>query len=73
MTAHSMTGHYQLMMMPIATMQNLDRAMKGANIGVEKMVVSCLATAEASLLKDEKNMVSVLSILVQVLPIWQFI
>ncbi|MFX5522313.1 cell division protein FtsA, partial [Acinetobacter baumannii] len=46
MTAHSMTGHYQLMMMPIATMQNLDRAMKGANIGVEKMVVSCLATAE---------------------------
>ncbi|MGA0506554.1 hypothetical protein ACO2WS_25105, partial [Escherichia coli] len=55
MTAHSMTGHYQLMMMPIATMQNLDRAMKGANIGVEKMVVSCLATAEASLLKDEKE------------------
>ncbi|MGK3630123.1 cell division protein FtsA, partial [Acinetobacter sp. A11] len=37
------------------TMQNLDRAMKGANIGVEKMVVSCLATAEASLLKDEKE------------------
>ncbi len=36
------------MMMPIATMQNLDRAMKGANIGVEKMVVSCLATAEAA-------------------------
>ena len=29
--------------------------MKGANIGVEKMVVSCLATAEASLLKDEKE------------------
>ena len=55
MSAHSMTGHYQLMMMPIATMQNLDRAMKGANIGVEKMVVSCLATAEASLLKDEKE------------------
>jgi len=53
LSAHSMTGHYQLMMMPITTMQNLDRAMKGANIGVEKMVVSCLATAEASLLKDE--------------------
>ena len=55
MSAHSMTGHYQLMMMPINTMQNLDRAMKGANIGVEKMVVSSLATAEASLLKDEKE------------------
>ena len=55
MSAHSMVGHYQLMMLPISTMQNLDRALKGANIGVEKMVVSCLATAEASLLKDEKE------------------
>jgi cell division protein FtsA len=55
MSAHNMTGHYQLMMLPISTMQNLDRALKGANIGVEKMVVSCLATAEASLLKDEKE------------------
>ncbi len=55
MSAQSMTGHYQLMMLPISTMQNLDRAMKGANISVEKMVVSCLATAEASLLKDEKE------------------
>lgn len=55
MSAHSMIGHYQLMMLPISTMQNLDRALKGANIGVEKMVVSCLATAEASLLKDEKE------------------
>ena len=55
MSAHTMTGHYQLMSLPIATMQNLDRALKGANIGVEKMVVSCLATAEASLLKDEKE------------------
>ncbi len=55
MSAHSMTGHYQLMMLPISTMQNLDRALKGANIGVEKMVVSNLATAEASLLKDEKE------------------
>lgn len=55
MAAHSMTGHYQLMMLPISTMQNLDRAMKGANIGVERMVVSCLATAEASLLQDEKD------------------
>jgi len=42
-------------MLPISTMQNLDRALKGANIGVEKLVVSCLATAEASLLKDEKE------------------
>ena len=55
MSAHSMTGHYQLMMLPISTMQNLDRALKGANIAVEKMVVSCLATSEASLLKDEKE------------------
>ena len=55
MSAHSMKGHYQLMMLPISTMQNLDRALKGANIGVEKMVVSCLATAESSLLKDEKE------------------
>ncbi|MEB3753122.1 cell division protein FtsA [Acinetobacter sp. MD2(2019)] len=55
MAAQSMTGHYQLMMLPISTMQNLDRAMKGANIGVERMVVSNLATAEASLLQDEKD------------------
>lgn len=55
MSAHSMIGHYQLMMLPISTMQNLDRALKGANIGVEKLVVSGLATAEASLLKDEKE------------------
>ena len=34
---------------------DIDRALKGANIGVEKMVVSSLATAEASLLKDEKE------------------
>lgn len=55
LSAHSMSAHYQLMMLPISTMQNLDRAMKGANIFVEKMVVSCLATAESSLLKDEKE------------------
>ena len=55
MSATSLTGHYQLMMLPISIMQNLDRAMKGANIMVEKMVVSCLATAESSLLKDEKE------------------
>ncbi|MBP5992945.1 MAG: cell division protein FtsA [Acinetobacter sp.] len=55
LSANSMTAHYQLMMLPISTMQNLDRAMKGANIFVEKMVVSCLATAEGSLLKDEKE------------------
>lgn len=55
MSAYNMVGHYQLMTLPINTMQNLDRAMKGANIGVERMVVSCLATAEASLLQDEKD------------------
>ena len=55
LSANSMTAHYQLMMLPISTMQNLDRAMKGANIFVEKMVISCLATAEGALLKDEKE------------------
>ena len=55
MSAHSMTGHYHLMMLPISTMQNLDRALKGANIGVERMVISSLATAEACLLKDERE------------------
>ncbi|WP_139853474.1 cell division protein FtsA [Acinetobacter pullicarnis] len=55
LSANTMTAHYQLMMLPISTMQNLDRAMKGANIFVEKMVVSSLATAESSLLKDEKE------------------
>lgn len=55
LSANSMTAHYQLMMLPISTMQNLDRAMKGANIFVEKMVVSSLATVESSLLKDEKE------------------
>ncbi|OTG92241.1 cell division protein FtsA [Acinetobacter sp. ANC 3813] len=55
MSAQSMTGHYHLMMLPISTMQNLDRALKGANIGVERMVISSLATAEASLLKDERE------------------
>ena len=51
----TLTGHYQLMMLPISTMQNLDKALKSAGIGVEKMVISALATAEASLLKDEKE------------------
>lgn len=55
MSASNMVGHYQLMMLPISTMQNLDRAMKAANIAVEKMVVASLASAEASLLKDEKE------------------
>lgn len=55
MSARSMTAHYQLMMLPISNMQNLDRALKGANIGVEKMILSNLATAEATLLKDEKE------------------
>ncbi|MCH4248888.1 cell division protein FtsA [Acinetobacter populi] len=55
LSAHSVTGHYQLMMLPISTMQNLDKALKNAGIGVEKMVISTLATSEASLLKDEKE------------------
>ncbi|TXJ09543.1 MAG: cell division protein FtsA [Acinetobacter sp.] len=55
LSAQSVTGHYQLMMLPISTMQNLDKALKNAGIGVEKMVISTLATSEASLLKDEKE------------------
>ena len=55
LTGQSVTGHYHLMMLPIGTMQNLDKALKSAGIGVEKMVVSSLATAEATLLKDEKE------------------
>lgn len=55
LSGHSVTGHYQLMMLPIYTMQNLDKALKNAGIGVERMVISPLATAEASLLKDEKE------------------
>ncbi len=55
LSGQSVTGHYQLMMLPISTMQNLDKALKNAGIGVEKMVISTLATAEASLLKDEKE------------------
>lgn len=55
LSGHTVTGHYQLMMLPISTMQNLDKALKNAGIGVEKLVISSLATAEASLLKDEKE------------------
>lgn len=55
LSGHSVTGHYQLMMLPISAMQNLDKALKSAGIGVEKMVISSLATAEASLLKDERE------------------
>ncbi|KAA8731286.1 cell division protein FtsA [Acinetobacter qingfengensis] len=55
MSGHTVTGHYQLMMLPISTMQNLDKALKNAGIGVEKLVLSPLANAEASLLKDEKE------------------
>lgn len=55
LTADSIQGHYQLMMLPINAMQNFDRALKGANIGIERQVISSLATAEACLLKDEKE------------------
>lgn len=53
--ASKVSGHYQLMMMPINEMQNFDRAMKSANIRVEKTILCSLATAEASLLQDEKD------------------
>ena len=55
LSGHSITGHYHLMMLPISTMQNLGKAMRNVGIAVEKMVISSLATSEASLLKDEKE------------------
>ena len=55
MSGQTVTGHYQLMMLPISTMQNLDKALKNAGISIEKLVLSPLANAEASLLKDEKE------------------
>ncbi len=55
MAAGAITGHYHLMMLPNNTMQNIDKALKSANIGVERMIVSNLATAESTLLKDEKE------------------
>ncbi|MEY4517050.1 MAG: cell division protein FtsA [Pseudomonadota bacterium] len=54
MSAKHITGHYHLMMLPINTMQNLERAMKGAGVGIERMIVSSLATAESALLADER-------------------
>jgi cell division protein FtsA len=54
MSAKHITGHYHLMMLPINTMQNLERAMKGAGVGIERMIVSSLATAESALLPDER-------------------
>ena len=55
MAARHINGHYHLMMLPINTMQNLERAMKGAGVGIERMIVSSLATAEAALLPDERE------------------
>lgn len=55
MSGNFITGHYHLMMLPINTMQNLDKALKTAGIGVERTIISSLATAEAVLLKDEKE------------------
>ena len=55
MSGNFITGHYHLMMLPINTMQNLDKALKTAGIGVERMIISTLATSEAVLLKEEKE------------------
>lgn len=55
MVASAITGHYHLMMLPNNTMQNIDKALKSANIGIERMIISNLATAESTLLKDEKD------------------
>ena len=55
MAASTITGHYHLMMLPNNIMQNIDKALKSANIGVERMIVSNLATAESTLLREEKE------------------
>ncbi len=55
MSASFLTGYYHLMMLPIPTMQNMERAMKAANIGIDRLVVAGLATAEAVLLPDERE------------------
>lgn len=55
MSGNFITGHYHLMMLPINTMQNLDKALKTAGIGVERMIISTLVTSEAVLLKEEKE------------------
>lgn len=55
MTAQQVTGHYRFIMMPTSIMQNIRQAMKKANIHVDNIVVSSLATAESSLLPDEKE------------------
>lgn len=55
MAGSFVTGYYHLMMLPIHTMQNMERAMKAANVGIDRMVVSALATAEAVLLPDERE------------------
>ena len=55
MSGNFIAGHYHLMMLPINTMQNLDKALKTAGIGVERMIISTLATSEAVLLKEEKE------------------
>lgn len=55
MAASFITGYYHLMMLPIQTMQNMERAMKAANVGIDRLVVSSLATAEAMLLPDERE------------------
>ena len=55
MAATHINGHYHLMMLPINTMQNLERAMRGAGVGIERMLISNLATAEAALLPDERE------------------
>lgn len=55
MTAQQLTGHYRFIMMPNTVMQNIRQAMKNANIHVDNIVVSTLATAESTLLEDEKE------------------
>ncbi len=54
-SASSITGHYHLMFLPIDTMQTLERAMKGAGIGIERMIIASLATAERALLPEERE------------------
>lgn len=55
MVAHQLEAHYHFIMMPINVMQNIRQALKNANIKVNQIVVSPLATATSCLLEDEKR------------------
>lgn len=55
MVADKLEAYYHFVMMPVNTMQNIRQALKNANIRVNQIVVSPLATATSCLLEDEKK------------------